>query len=213
MGTIFSTLIVLLMSASVFAQSSADARKILDKAVGTYEQSSGVKISFKATTKESGGSTYTESGTAMFKGNKFNLEMEAINTWFDGKTQWVLMKDANEVNISNPTPQEIATISPFALLGMYKSGFSLKAPVSKTIQGKSVDVVEMTPSANNGDFKMVSIAIDRKTNTVVQVNLTMKNGSQTKIDISSYNANYKFSDAEFIFNKDKYPKAEIIDLQ
>lgn len=213
MKTIAFTLFVFLLSICVRAQSSTEARKILDKAVQSYEQSSGVTIAFKASTTEKGGVSYNESGTAKFKGNKFMLQMKSIDVWFDGETQWVLMKDANEVNISTPTEQEIAAISPLALLGMYKNGFTLKAPVSKTINGKSVDMIEMQPYGNNKEFKTVSVAVDKKTNTVVEVNLTMKNESKTKIDINSYNPNYKFTDADFVFNKSNYPKAEVIDLR
>lgn len=208
------TLALLFMAFASFAQTSTEAKNILDKAYSDYEKSEGIQLSFKLTTSEANGSTHpSESGEAMVKGDKFRLKMEFIDTWFDGKTQWVLMKDANEVNISNPTGQEIAAVSPLALLGMYKNGYALKAPASKTVNGKSAHVIDMTPTAKNADFKTVSVAIDKKNNTILQVNITLKNGMKNKIDITQYNANYKFDDSEFVFNKGKYPGVEVIDLR
>ncbi len=208
------TFAALLFAAFSFAQSSVSAKNILDKAYSAYENSKGIKMSFNVASTDENGSAYQDQkGIALVKGNKFKIEMPTINTWFDGKTQWVLMKDLNEVNISNPSSEEIASISPLALLSMYKTGYTLKNPVTKTVNGKSASVIDMTPTGSKSDFKNISVVIDKKTNTVLQVNLTMKNGMKNKIDISDYNANYNFADADFVFDKSKYPKVEIIDLR
>ena len=208
------TFAALLFAAFSFAQSSVSAKNILDKAYSAYENSKGIKMSFNVATTDENGSAYQDQkGIALVKGNKFKIEMPTIDTWFDGKTQWVLMKDLNEVNISNPSSEEIASISPLALLSMYKTGYTLKNPVTKTVNGKSASVIDMTPTGSKSDFKNISVALDKKTNTVLQVSLTMKNGMKNKIDISDYNANYNFADADFVFDKSKYPKVEIIDLR
>ncbi|MDR1517975.1 MAG: outer-membrane lipoprotein carrier protein LolA [Dysgonamonadaceae bacterium] len=214
MKMLFYTLLFVLSPAFVSAQQSAEARKILDKAYALYEESYGIKLSFGITLIEAGGTKYpAQSGVALVKGNKFKLETDEMETWFDGKTQWVLMKDADEVNISSPTSKEIASISPLALLSMYKSGYSLGNPLSKTTQGKAVYQIEMTPSTQQGDFKHISVWVDKQGYSVLQVELTMKDNSKSVIEISNYNANNNFPDATFVFNKDLYPKTEIIDLR
>lgn len=207
-------LAIILTASATFAQSSSQSKAILDKAYAAYEQSSGIGFNFKIVTTDQQGASYQpQTGKAMVKGNKFNLTMDAMDTWFDGKTQWVLMKDANEVNISNPSNEEIASISPLALLNMYKNGYTLKNAVSKTVNGKSAYVVDMAPTGSKSDFKNISVAIDKKTNTVLQVNITMKNGMKNKIDITNYNANYHFSDTDFVFDKSKHKGVDIIDLR
>lgn len=45
------------------------------------------------------------------KGNKFKIEIPDAITWFDGTTQWVYIKDTDEVNITNPTGDELQAIS------------------------------------------------------------------------------------------------------
>ena len=211
--TFFISTLLLIASFS-FAQNSTDAKSILDNAYSAYENSKGIKMSFNLTTTDQKKTAYQpQKGTAMIKGNKFKIEMPAIDTWFDGQTQWVLMKDVNEVNISSPSSEEVASISPLALLSMYKNGYTLKTPVSKTVNGKNAYVIDMIPTGNKSDFKDISVAVDRKNNTVLQVNLTMKNGIKTNIDISDYNANYNFPDTDFVFDKTKYKGVEVVDLR
>lgn len=155
-----------------------------------------------------------QQGEAHIKGDKFKLEMEAMEVWFDGKTQWVFIKEVNEVNISQPTEQEIASISPIALLGMYKNGYSLEKLIETTVNGKNAYRIEMVPgTGSNRDFKSLSVAIDRATHTLVQAILTFSNDLRTQIDITKYNANYHYPDSEFTFNPIDYPGVEIVDLR
>lgn len=211
--------IAILLTAILFAgilsaQNSTQSRTILDKAFAAYEKSKGVSFTFRITTIEANGQSYpSQSGKAMAKHNKFKLEMPDMETWFDGKTQWVWIKSTNEVNVSAPSSNEIASISPLALLNIYKSGFSLQDPISKKVNGKDVFVIQLTPTGKQGDFKQIEVAIDRKTNSIVQVKTLLKNNLKNVIDINNYNTNYHFDDSIFVFNSSLHPEAEIVDLR
>ncbi|MDD2475777.1 MAG: LolA-like putative outer membrane lipoprotein chaperone [Dysgonamonadaceae bacterium] len=214
MRTFILTISALFILTLSYGQSSTESKAILDKANQLFEQSEGVKLTFILNTEESDGTTYEpQSGTALVKGDKFQLDIPYATTWFDGKTQWVLLKDANEVNISNPTPQEIASISPLALLNMYKTDYTLKQPINKTINNKAVVQIEMTPNNKTQEFKNITITIDKKTNGVVQINFTTNNGIKNSLTLSEYNTNYRFSNDIFTFDKSKHPDVEIIDLR
>ena len=147
------------------------------------------------------------------RGNKFKLELPSSITWFDGTTQWVLLKDANEVNISNPTAQELVSISPLGLLNMYKKDYTLNKPVQRTFNGKVTTEIELTPNNKSQEFKTLTIAIDKKTNSVVMVRFTTRDGNKNKLTISNYNSDNKYSNDMFLFNKHNHPGVEIIDLR
>lgn len=204
----------LLCSLSLFSQHNAESKSILDKAYAGFETSKGIRLSFNTTTSDTDGLSYHDaSGVAFIKGDSFKLEMEEMDVWFDGETQWVFIKEANEVNISEPTGQEVAAISPLALLGMYRNGYTLKAPILKTLKGSPVYQIEMTPATGNKDYKAVTAAVHAKNHTLVQVTLTATNGMKTQIDITQYNANHQLADTYFRFDKKLYPDAEIVDLR
>lgn len=205
---------ILLLAFALFAQDSPDARKIVDRTYNKYISSEGIRLSFVFTTLDAEGTEYdSQKGVASIKGDKFHIEMENMDVWFDGKTQWVLMKGIDEVNISNPSERELAAISPLALLGIYKDGYILKAPLSKSINGKRVTQIEMNPVNGNREYKTISVFIDKSNDRLVQANFTMNNNMQTKIDITDYNDNYKFSDSTFVFDKKQFPNVEIVDLR
>lgn len=205
---------IFLLAFALFAQDSPDARKIVDRTYNKYISSEGIRLSFVFTTLDAEGTEYdSQKGVASIKGDKFHIEMENMDVWFDGKTQWVLMKGIDEVNISNPSERELAAISPLALLGIYKDGYILKAPLSKSINGKRVTQIEMNPVNGNREYKTISVFIDKSNDRLVQANFTMNNNMQTKIDITDYNDNYKFSDSTFIFDKKQFPNVEIVDLR
>lgn len=214
MKTITSIVLLLFLAGYSHAQNAGEAKKLLDKAYATYHQSEGIKLSFKTTMTDSDGTTYLpQEGEAFIKGDQFRLEMESMGVWFDGKTQWVLMKDINEVNVSNPTATEVASISPLALLGVYKNGFTLKAPASMTLNGRSTHLIDMVPVSENKDYKLITAAIDKQSGNITQVILTMSDGTKNKIDIANYNTNHQFSDSTFSFDKSTYPDVDIVDLR
>ena len=214
MRKILLAIATLLLFSFSNAQSSEKSKSILDQANQHFEKSEGIKLVFTMNTIDEDGTNYEPQPiTAFVKGNKFKLNLSNATTWFDGKTQWVLLNDANEVNISTPSADELSIISPLALLNMYKSGYILKEPVNKTINGQEVVEIEMTPTDKSQDLKTISIAINKKTNIVAEVKFTLKNGLRNKLTISEFNINEKYSDDLFTFNRLNHPRVEVIDLR
>lgn len=208
------TLAALFIFTLSYGQGSAKSKTILDNANQEYEKSEGIKLIFTMNTEDSDGTAYEpQPGTAIVKGNKFKLDLSHATTWFDGKTQWVLLKDANEVNISNPSADELTIISPLALLNMYKTGYVLKDPRSRTIKGVDVFEIEMTPTNKSHDLKTISIAINKKTNAIVEIEFITNNGISNRIAVSEFIMNDKYSNDLFSFNKLNHPGVEVIDLR
>ena len=215
MRSIILILSILLVSVATYAQkSSAKSMSILDKASQLFEQSEGVKLSFTLSPDSpEGGAFEPQQGVAFIKRDKFKLDMPYSTSWFNGTTQWVLLKDANEVNISNPTPEELISISPLGILNMYKTNYVLKEPVSNSFNGKATTEIEMTPINRWEDFESLTITLDNKTSSIVMIRFTTRDGSKNKLTISDYNSNNKFTNDIFQFNKSNHPGVEIIDLR
>jgi len=197
-------LVVLLMGIAwlqAAAQQDAKAESILNKMADTYRKAGGVSLSF-------GG---TQRGKLLLRGDKFYLESGGIRTWFDGKTQWSYVEQNEEVNVSTPTPEELQSVNPYALLTSYKKSFNYRYVGEKTRQGKRGQEILLTPKASQ-DVKSITLNV-KENGSLVYIAIQLHNGEKQEFQISSYQTGVNLPDATFRFNKQKYPEAEIIDLR
>lgn len=126
---IFSVLIALLSLPVIAQQQQSQAKVILDKTAEAFRKAGGVKADFTVKAVANGLVEGAENGTIQLKGEKFVLKTSDIITWFDGKTQWSYVTKNDEVNVSNPTQEELQQINPYTFLYMYQKGFSYKSSV------------------------------------------------------------------------------------
>lgn len=193
--------LALFLSVSVFAQKDKQAREILDKTANTLQQAGGIRAAF-------GG---TANGTLLLKGDQFYLNSGGVQSWFDGKTQWSYLKDSEEVNISNPTPEELQTINPYALLSIYKNGYNYKYAGTKNHNGKQGFEVILTPEKKQ-DVASITLFVS-KTYQPLYIKVEQSNKSVNEIIVTSYQTNQSLDNATFRFDKKKFPNAEVIDLR
>ncbi len=198
----------------ILSASAQDARSILDKASEAYSKAGAVTVTFTLDSKDTKAkTTYSYDGKAFMKGDKFKLEIPDAVTWFDGTTQWVYVKDTEEVNISNPTGEELQGISPSVLFSIYKKGYNLTYKGEKKLGGKTVQEVELAPQKKNADIAKIVVQIDKASNTFHKISLTDKVGMLNSLTINSYQTGGNIPDSTFSFNKKEYPRAEIVDLR
>ncbi len=150
-------------------------------------------------------------GSLSLKEDKFVLSMNGIKTWFNGHTQWTYLAANDEINISNPTPEEIQSINPYAWLSLYKQGYELAlvdySPASSTC-------ISMKATDPQADFSKINIVIREDANRPTSIamfprgNLAMS----IAIRITSYKEE-RLPGSIFVFDKREYPTAEVVDLR
>ena len=198
----------------VFCLNAQNAKDILDKANLAYNQAGGITASFTVNTEDVKRKTiYSQDGKAYLKGNKFKIDVPDGITWFDGKTQWVYVKGSDEVNVSNPTGEELAGVSPSVLLSLYKTGFKLNYKGEKKEKTKTVYVIEMIPLGKKAEFSKMIVTIDKVTNIFTSVSTYGKDGMDSHLIINKIQTGISLSDSVFTFNKKEYPGIEVIDLR
>lgn len=193
--------LILFLSVSLSAQKDKQAREILDKTTNALQQAGGIRATF-------GG---TGNGTLLLKGNRFYLNSGGIQSWFDGKTQWSYLESSEEVNVSNPTPEELQTINPYALLSIYKNGYNYKYAGTKSRNGKQGFEVILTPE-NKQDITSITLFVSQ-TYQPLYIKVEQNNKSANEIIVTSYQTNQPLDNATFKFDKKKFPNAEVIDLR
>lgn len=182
------------------AQDNRIAEKILDKVSVFLSNPEGVRIDF----------TGSENGYLIMKGEKFYLNNQSIQSWYDGKTQWSYLTDNEEVNISSPTKEEIQAISPYHLLKRYKSDYTYIYIGQSKRKGKLVHEINLTSKSDIiNDIKLI-ISDDNKP---VAILFYRNNKLMSEVNITSLQTDSKIDDKQFRFDKTKYPQVEIIDLR
>lgn len=190
-----------------------DARSILDKAAETYISAKGISANFTLDMKDPKSKiTYSYDGKALMQGEKFKIEIPDGITWFDGKTQWVYIKDTEEVNISTPTGDELKSISPTFIFNIYKTGFALTYKGEKRVSGQIVQEIELTSKKRN-DINKIYVTINKTTSMLSKIVVVDKSGIENILTINKYQKDINFPTATFMFDSKNYPNVEIIDLR
>lgn len=198
---IYLLALALSLAVSVFAQKDKQAREVLDKTAAALKQAEGVRATFGGTAQ----------GTLLLKGDRFYLSSGGIQSWFDGKTQWSYLEDSEEVNVSHPTPEELQTINPYALLSIYKNGYNYKYAGMKSRNGKQGYEVILTPEKKQ-DIAAITLFVS-KTYQPIYIKVEQSNKSVNEIMVNSYQTHQPLDNATFTFDKKKFPNAEVIDLR
>ncbi len=206
--------IIMLWLSVVGVGTAQKAETILDKAAAAYEKSNGLKASFAANIRhEKQGVSESFEGTIQMKGEKFVLITPDTRTWYDGTTQWTYVVRTDEVNLSNPTGDELEFTNPMILLRSYKKGFTLSyIGQSTSDNGKMADDVMLT-SKKNGDVAKVEVQIERATSLPVRLTVTLKNGARSVIRIRKMQTGINPPEHVFRFNPADYPGVTEIDLR
>ena len=133
-----------------------DARDILDRAADAFRREGGVKITFSVRAPE--GNT---NGSIRLKGDKFLLETEGVTTWFDGRTQWSYLASSDEVNVSEPTPEELQSINPYSWLSLYKQDYNLKVAKTGNASDDTAYKVVMNATKRSQDMQCIILYIEK----------------------------------------------------
>ena len=133
-----------------------DARDILDRAADAFRKEGGVKITFSVRAPE--GNT---NGSIRLKGDKFLLETEGVTTWFDGRTQWSYLASSDEVNVSEPTPEELQSINPYSWLSLYKQDYKLKVAKTGNVSDDTAYKVVMNATKRSQDIQCIILYIEK----------------------------------------------------
>ncbi|WP_301904186.1 LolA-like putative outer membrane lipoprotein chaperone, partial [uncultured Duncaniella sp.] len=122
-------LIALLAGSTTVIQGAETATSILDRASAKIRSDKSIAATY--TISADG---HLHSGTLTIAGDRFILTSPQISSWYDGKTQWTYSTQTGEVNITEPTPEELQQVNPFAIINSFRKLYKaslLKSPATE----------------------------------------------------------------------------------
>jgi outer membrane lipoprotein-sorting protein len=204
---------ILLLSTVTYAQSDANASKLLKAVSQKYNayKTMSMDISLAIENRES--KTKEErKGKVLVKGNKFNVSLDNQLILCDAKSTWVYLKDANEVQINTFDPKD-QWPTPDRVLKIADKDFTSYMGEKITENGKTLQIIELVPNDKNVAYSKIKLYINTADNTIVRGVMLDKNAMTYTYTIANFKGNGEISDANFTFDKSKYPGVEVIDLR
>jgi outer membrane lipoprotein-sorting protein len=216
MKKILLTIILFLPFTSLtFAQKDAKAKDILDKSSLAFSNGGNISAHFTMNIQDPANKRSNSfDGNIDIKAEKLHIDTPDNEIWFNGKTQWVLQKEWEEVNISEPTKQEVQALNPALIFAMYKDGGKYKYLGEKTdVKMRKVHEIELISQQKKGDIARIVLQISATDFMPVMFHIYFANKIENIVYINKYQTKLNFSDSLFVFDAKKYPDAEIIDLR
>jgi outer membrane lipoprotein-sorting protein len=206
-------LTIVLFINSIFnldAQKTPDSEELINRFIQSI-QSSAIHSGFSITSTEKNAlNSQRFSGKLLLKGNQFYLEMEDMLVWFNGKTQWVYLKQSNEVSITEPSEEEIAEVNPVAVLTAFKAKSNLRKANSSNPQNVKI---EMTPRKKGESFSKVEAEFVKSGGNLSLIRIHYTNGSKHEIQLNNYRLQSQIPAGSFVFDKSRFKNVIINDLR
>ena len=198
---ILLSLVVFFSASDIYA---INANEVLTNASEKYQKDGSISAQF--TLSGVGNST---DGTITISGDKFHLSTPLLSIWYNGRTQWTYSAETNEVNITEPTVEELQQVNPFAIINSFRMQFN--ATLLKS--ANSMYRIQLTPlkSVNTSISKAI-VTLNASTLYPNEIALTIDNNI-ISIKTKNIKAIKAIPHKTFVFDEKKYPNAEIVDLR
>lgn len=211
--TYILTTLLLLFALPIMAQKEAEAKAVLEKTTQAFKKADGIEADFTLTPYQRGVAQGEMKGSIQLMDENFRLTTPQMVTWFNGKTQWTYLPTNEEVNVSNPTREELESINPLAFLTLYKEGYAYQLGSRTNYQGKSITEIILTAEEFNKQWSNLTLYIDRTTHLPLYIKLKEAGKDYHEITISNYRQGMGWKKNHFTFDPKQYPDAEVIDLR
>lgn len=217
MGNKFiSALVGILVLLTGTASTTAQSGSVLDKVTAQYNTYKTLKadFTFRYFRNEQDKTGQSEQGKLLLDqaDGKYRISTASQELISDGKSQWAVLKDADEVQITEVGAQE-GSITPFNIFSFFKQGFTQQQLADVREGNLSLAVIELTPTDNRRNYNKIQVRVVKSTHQLHDVTIYDKNKSRYSYSIKNLSANPALAPESFVFNKSEFPGMEIVDLR
>lgn len=199
------TLIIGLLASVAAMQAQQTADGLLQQIASKLTQPKQVEANYAIS--GSGGSA---SGSVLLSGSRFRMTSPQLVTWFDGKTQWTYAVAQQEVNITEPTAEELQQVNPLLIINSFRRNYT--AHIDKAPAGTKR--VKLKAKSAKAGIQQAVVTVNATTLLPQEIQVTMSNRQTLTIKISGIKTSAKAPAASaFTFNRKAYPKVEVVDLR
>ncbi|WP_281225878.1 LolA family protein [Flavobacterium aquiphilum] len=205
MRAIVGLLAALFIGFSTQAQDKK-AKDLLDKVTAKVKSYENITIDFKYSLNNAKENINQDSkGSVVMKGNQFVLSFMGITKIFDGKKNYTINPEDEEITISKVDEKDESAITPSKMMTFFNTGYKFSMDITQNVAGKKVQYVKLTPTSAKDPRKEILVGIDTKTNNIHNVIEIAKKGTKTTLTVISFKTNQALPKNQFTFVASKYP--------
>lgn len=156
--------------------------------------------------------TDTLKGKVLLEQAKFNISIKDQQIICDGKNIWTYSPTDREVQV-NTFEETDDIFSPSKIFSLYKAGYMYQIKEKKTVNGKPVTVIEMTPSGKKVSYFKIDVTIEEATLQITESKIYEKNGTRYVYKLTKQAPNTATNADSFTFDTKKYPGVKVVDLR
>jgi outer membrane lipoprotein-sorting protein len=205
MNRLLSIAFILFMGFSTQAQDKK-AKDLLDQVTAKIKSYQNITLDFKYTLNNTKENINKESkGNLILAGNQYVLNFMGVTKIFDGKKNYTIVPEDEEVTISSLTEKGDNAITPSKMLTFFNNGYKFAWDILQDVKGRKIQYIKLTPTSGKDTRKEILLGIDSQTKNIYTVIEVGKNGTKTTLTVNSFKTNQPLSKNQFTFVAAKYP--------
>jgi outer membrane lipoprotein-sorting protein len=208
-----SILFLLFFAVTINAQKDPKAKEILDDVSATTKSFSTIRVKFlNILENRQENLVDTISGYAFLKGSKYKLILPGHEIFSDGATVWTYMKDAEEINITEPDEESV--MNPANIFTIYEKGFKYRFIQETSFKGKNIYEIDLYPEKPKKEkYTRITIKIDKSKKQILSIKSFGRDGINNEIEVVEFKPDVTINDKIFIYEESRYKGVEVIDMR
>ena len=183
------------------------AKALLDDVSAKIKSHQNIIIDFKYSLTNLKENINQESkGNVIMKGNMYVFNLMGVTKIFDGKKNYTINPEDEEITISKVNDKDENAITPSKMLTFFNTGYKYTWDIPQNIKGRKIQYIKLVPISSKDQRKEILLGIDIQTKNIYNLIEIGRNGTKTTLTVNSFKTNQPLSKNQFIFAESKYPK-------
>ena len=200
----------ILTGATLWAQEDP-SEAILDESRKKFESLTDFSASYSYELKNEAmkANKVSKNGTFKYKEGMYFLDLGNQAIYCDLESQWIHLKEDEEVTIVEYDPEEAVNIE--SVYKVYESNAKSAYQGTETLHGNKTHKILLTSLDKDLEYNQVTLWVNAKTKLLDKAILLDRNQTQEIITFQNMKTNLGFSATDFQFNSAMHPGVEVYD--
>lgn len=214
MMRIFVCFLFLLYSELAVCQFDSSAKRVLDAVSLKYQTFNTLEADISLSMPSDEDMTQLQHGKVSLErmSGKYRISLGQQEIISDGVNQWTILPQQSEIQITK-VEKDDSSLTPVTFFTFFKNGYSGTYAGSSKIHNRTIEKVILIPIEKGKSVSKIELRVDKANSLIYDATVFDKNGDRYIYTIENLISNQVIPYSFFIFNKNKYPSMEIVDLR